>query len=125
MGLFLKTDHSLSLVSGMGFRQRRRLRDAGIETLEDLGSADLANLARRVPFPVPLLVDWMDEALAITFFSLDREKIKKSGQFGLKISALEWSLESPEASLSSEKVKVFAGLLHFSKPGLRTPRFSA
>jgi hypothetical protein len=53
----------LNLLDGVNIYHRARLLHEGIENLENLAHSDLVDLMLQTRFPLPTLVDWMDQSI--------------------------------------------------------------
>jgi hypothetical protein len=91
-----ENDIPLEAVHGIGVSQKRRLKEENIQTVQHLATADVCELINRTPFPASTVVDWIDQAIALSHFSFEgAARLRKAG---LMASAMELSLLAPEAN---------------------------
>jgi hypothetical protein len=107
---FPEPDGYLEQISGIGTRQRLRLDEAKIETVQQLATADFPDLTARTPFSPATLIDWIDQAIALNHFPVHATTLLRNA--GLKVSALELSLAAPEAGAPLDRAAAIAGILH-------------
>lgn len=53
----------LSLLDGISELHETRLRDAGIDNIQNLASANIRDLIVKTPFPASAIVEWIDQAV--------------------------------------------------------------
>lgn len=88
----------LQLVQGIDVWKEERLEEEGIESIQNLATADVLSLAVKTHYPLRTIVDWMDQAILIQRFP----NIFKALQLaGLPVSAIEfaWMSSHPDTSL--------------------------
>jgi hypothetical protein len=88
----------LQLVQGIDVWKVERLEEEGIESIQNLATADVLSLAVKTHYPLRTIVDWMDQAILIQRFPA---VFKALQQAGLPISAIEfaWMASHPDQSL--------------------------
>ncbi|HLM46907.1 MAG TPA: hypothetical protein VK458_23750, partial [Myxococcaceae bacterium] len=72
---------SLEYVDGVNDRISERLEELGISDIQHLASADPGELTLRTLYPLAQTIDWVDQALLITYL---RDKIGSARQLGLR-----------------------------------------
>lgn len=90
-----RDDFSLRMVRGINVWKEYRLEEEGIENAQNLATADVIELAVKTHYSLRTLIDWIDQAMAITRFGL---KIKDMEAAGLNVSAIELAWLAPEAT---------------------------
>jgi hypothetical protein len=55
----------LDLVQGIDIWKEQRMEEEGIESIQNLATADLLTLAVKTHYPLRTLVDWVDQAILI------------------------------------------------------------
>jgi len=85
----------LTRISGINFWIERRLREGGIENVQNLATSDVINLAVKTQYNVRTLLDWVDQAVL-----LDRldEKALHLQENCLISGAIDMAWASPENS---------------------------
>jgi hypothetical protein len=79
----------LQLVQGVDVWKEERLEEEGIESAQNLATADPLSLAIKTHYPLRTIIDWIDQAILIQRFPALFKKIQ---EIGLAISAIELSL---------------------------------
>jgi hypothetical protein len=70
----------LSEIEGLGIWHQGRLRQEGIENVQNLATADVPALVVGTPFPVNQIVDWVDQAILLAYASQEQfEALEKAG----------------------------------------------
>jgi hypothetical protein len=72
---------SLEYVDGVNDRITERLEELGISDIQHLASADPGELTLRTLYPLARAIDWVDQALLITYL---RDKIGVARQLGVR-----------------------------------------
>jgi|SRR5215472_5224173 len=90
-----RDDFSLRMVRGINVWKDYRLEEEGVENAQNLATADVIELAVKTHYSLRTLIDWVDQAMAISRFGL---KIKDMEAAGLNISAIELAWLAPEAT---------------------------
>ena len=72
----------LGLIDGIGQFHETRLRDSGIDNLQNLAAADIADLLKSTTFSAQQVIDWIDQA--VLYLYLDEESIKNFRQAGVR-----------------------------------------
>ena len=79
----------IQLVQGIDVWKEERLEEEGIESVQNLATADALSLAVKTHYPQRTIIDWIDQALLIQRFP---RLIKAIQDAGLAISAIEFCL---------------------------------
>jgi hypothetical protein len=90
-----RDDFSLRMVRGINVWKDYRLEEEGIENAQNLATADVIELAVKTHYSLRTLIDWVDQAMAISRFGL---KINDLEAAGLNVSAIELAWLAPEAT---------------------------
>jgi len=90
-----RDDFSLRMVRGINVWKDYRLEEEGVENVQNLATADVIELAVKTHYSLRTLIDWVDQAMAISRFGL---KIKDLEAAGLNVSAIELAWLAPEAT---------------------------
>ena len=70
----------LSEIEGLSIWHQGRLRQEGIENVQNLAAADVPALVVGTPFPVNQIVDWVDQAILLAYVSKEQfEALEKAG----------------------------------------------
>jgi hypothetical protein len=64
----------LSKVEGLSIFQQGRLRQDGIENVQNLATANIAALITNTPFTLSQLADWIDQAILLVYTSDDQSR---------------------------------------------------
>ena len=73
----------LSEIEGLSIWHQGRFRQEGIENVQNLATADVPALVIGTPFPVHQIVDWVDQAILLTYASQEQfETLEKAGLRG-------------------------------------------
>lgn len=109
----------LSLVDGLGEWQQGRLDQEGIVNVQNLATVNLIHLVMYTPFDVGQIVDWVDQAILITYAS--ERQLGALNNAGLRLAsdvlnAVEGDLESlaKATRLSQSELRMLAGSLSAS-----------
>jgi hypothetical protein len=65
----------LSEIEGLSIWHQGRLKQEGIENVQNLATADVPALVVGTPFPVNQIVDWVDQAILLTYASQEQFEI--------------------------------------------------
>jgi hypothetical protein len=65
----------LSEIEGLSIWHQGRLKQEGIENVQNLATADVPALVISTPFPVTQIVDWVDQAILLTYASQEQFEI--------------------------------------------------
>jgi hypothetical protein len=98
-------DLSLKLVQGLDMWKEYRLQEEGIESVENLATADVVELAVRTHYNLHTLVDWVDQAILIVRL---RERVDKLVQAAVAVSAIEFAWRAPENGGNREVLQAIA-----------------
>jgi hypothetical protein len=95
----------LSLVQGLSAEKALKLREIGIEDVQNLAVANVDKLRNNLPFNKAMLCDWIAQSILILYFVDDIEKLRKSG--------VRTILDLEECALISEddECQVCAGII--------------
>jgi hypothetical protein len=93
---------SLEYVDGINDQISERLEELGISDIQHLASADPGELTLRTLYPLARTIDWVDQALLITYL---RDKIGAARQLGLRgaIDMRETWLEARNSALEGQE----------------------
>lgn len=70
----------LSEIEGLSIWHQGRLKQEGIENVQNLATADVPALVVGTPFPVTQIVDWVDQAILLVYASQEQfEALEKAG----------------------------------------------
>ena len=69
----------LSLVQGLTAEKAMKLREIGIEDVQNLAVADINKMRQNLPFNKAILCDWVAQCILILHFPDEMEKLRKSG----------------------------------------------
>jgi hypothetical protein len=69
----------LSLVQGLSAEKALKLREIGIEDVQNLAVANVDKLRNNLPFNKAMLCDWIAQSILILYFVDDIEKLRESG----------------------------------------------
>jgi hypothetical protein len=101
----------LDLVQGIDIWKEQRLEEEGIESIQNLATADVLTLAVKTHYPLRTLIDWIDQAILINRLPGNLRKIRDAG---FPISAIEFGWMSPENSGNDALAQVVAGVTGFA-----------
>jgi len=83
----------LQMVQGIDIWKEQRLEEEGIESIQNLATADILTLVVKTHYPIRTLIDWIDQAIVIQRFSSSIDKLR---QAGLAVSAIDFAWLSPD-----------------------------
>ena len=69
----------LSMVQGLSAEKALKLREIGIEDVQNLAMANIDKMRENLPFNTALLCDWIGQCLLILYFVNDVEKLRFAG----------------------------------------------
>ncbi len=76
----LSKEMALSKVQGLSIWQQGRLKQEGIENVQNLAAADVPTLIISTPFTVNQIIDWVDQAILLVYASQEQfEALTKVG----------------------------------------------
>jgi hypothetical protein len=102
----------LSEVEGLGIWHQGRLKQEGIENVQNLATADVPALVVGTPFPVNQIVDWVDQAILLTYASQEQfEALEKAG--------LRCASDVLTAAGDNKRLTQLASATGLNKDGLR------
>jgi hypothetical protein len=84
----------IQLIQGVDIWKEERLEEEGIESVQNLATADVFGLAVKTHYPLRTIVDWIDQAILIQRFP---EKFRALQAAGFPVSAIEFAWMAPEA----------------------------
>jgi hypothetical protein len=84
----------LSQVQGLSAEKALKLREIGIEDVQNLAVANVDKLRNNLPFNRAMLCDWIAQSILILYFVDDIEKLRESG--------VRTILDLEECALTSE-----------------------
>lgn len=108
-----RTDIPLQTVRGINIWKEYRLEEEGIESVQNLATADLLELAVHTHFNIRTLIDWIDQSIMLSRFTEDQ--IKTMSSLSISISAIELAASSPEYRRTSDISNALADLLKIDK----------
>jgi hypothetical protein len=82
----------LQLVQGIDIWKEQRLEEEGIESVENLATADILNLVVKTHYPLRTLIDWIDQAILIQRLAAKLQVMRGAG---VPISAIDFAWMSP------------------------------
>lgn len=85
-------EYPLELIRGIDLWKSYRFEEEGIESVQNLATADLRALAIKTRYPIKTLADWMDQAILIHRLG---DKATKLWGHGIEGSAIELASRSP------------------------------
>jgi hypothetical protein len=103
----------LDLVQGIDIWKEQRLEEEGIESVENLATADVLTLAVKMHYPLRTLVDWIDQAILITRLPGKLNVIRSAG---LPVSAIEFAWMAPENTGGDQMAQLVAKTTGFEPP---------
>jgi hypothetical protein len=83
----------IQLVQGIDVWKEERLEEEGIESVQNLATADALILAVRTHYPLRTILDWIDQAILIQRYPTRLKQLQDSG---LALSAVELSRIKPD-----------------------------
>jgi hypothetical protein len=93
----------LELVQGIDIWRVQRLEEEGIESIENLATADVLTLAVKTHFPLRTLIDWIDQSICIERFPETFNGLRK---VGLAVSAIELAWLSPANAAATQPAAI-------------------
>lgn len=78
----------IQLIQGVDIWKEDRLIEEGIESVQNLATANVFTLAAKMHYPLRTIVDWIDQAILIQRFPNHIQKIQEAG---LPMSAIEFA----------------------------------
>jgi hypothetical protein len=96
----------IQLVQGIDVWKEERLEEEGIESVQNLATADALSLAVKTHFPLRTILDWIDQAILIQRYPT---RLKQWQDSGLAMSAVELCRIEPEKQ--GDLIKVIADKL--------------
>jgi len=108
-----RDDLALQMVKGINIWKEYRLEEEGIESVQNLATADLLELAVRTHYSIRTLIDWIDQSVVLSRFSIDQ--IKKLSDQTVSISAIDLAASSPQYRGSTDVSDELATTLGVSK----------
>lgn len=76
----------IQLIQGIDIWKEERLEEEGIESVQNLATADALSLAVKTHYPLRTILDWIDQAILIQRFP---SRLKQIQDAGLAVSAIE------------------------------------
>jgi hypothetical protein len=89
-------DLPLQMVRGIDIWKEYRLEEEGIENVQNLGTADVIELAVKTHYSLRTLIDWIDQSIMLSRLTSDQVKAL-TGQ-AMAISAIELAAAAPEGN---------------------------
>jgi hypothetical protein len=102
----------LSEIEGLSIWHQGRLRQEGIENVQNLATADVPALVVGAPFPVHQIVDWVDQAILLTYAS--QEQFEALEKVGLRCAS-----DVLTAAGDNKRLNQLANATGLNKDGLR------
>jgi hypothetical protein len=84
----------IQLIQGIDIWKEERLEEEGIESVQNLATADVFGLAVKTHYPLRTIVDWIDQAILIQRFP---ERFRALQAAGFPVSAIEFAWMAPQA----------------------------
>jgi hypothetical protein len=113
----------LSEIEGLSIWHQGRLRQEGIENVQNLATADVLALVIGTPFPVTQIVDWVDQAILLVYASREEQfedPEKSRAQFqALEKVGLRCATDVLTATGDDEHLNQLASATGLNKDGLR------
>ena len=103
-----EADIAIQAVQGIDIWKQARLEEEGIESVQNLATADVLMVAVKTNYPLRTIVDWMDQAILIQRFPT---KYKQLLAAGLPVSALDFTAEGAKDDQTAYR-QVIASALH-------------
>lgn len=106
-------ESKLSKIDGITYWHRGRLEDEGVETIQNLATAHLLTLVVKTPYDVSQVVDWVDQAILVTYTTPEQIKLLKNAGFHRASQILEAAQTKPEilakvTGLSDEAIELLS-----------------
>jgi hypothetical protein len=95
----------LKLVQGLDMWKEYRLQEEGIESVENLATADVIELAVKTHYTLHTLVDWIDQAILIVRL---RDRVDRLIHAAMAVSAIEFAWRAPENGGKPELLQAIA-----------------
>jgi hypothetical protein len=105
----------LQLVLGIDIWKEQRLQEEGIESVQNLATADVLTLAVKTHYPLRTLIDWIDQAIFIQRLNLKLTAIRNAS---LPISAVDFAWMSPANNQGSKELPNLVATLSGLDPGV-------
>ena len=102
----------LSEIEGLSIWHQGRLKQEGIENVQNLATADVPALVIGTPFPVHQIVDWVDQAILLTYAS--QEQFEALEKVGLRCAS-----DVLTAAGDNKRLNQLASATGLDKDGLR------
>jgi hypothetical protein len=102
----------LSEIEGLSIWHQGRLKQEGIENVQNLATGDVPALVVGTPFPVTQIVDWVDQAILLAYASQEQfEALEKAG--------LRCASDVLTAAGDNKRLNQLASATGLNKDGLR------
>jgi hypothetical protein len=98
-------DLPLQTVRGIDLWKEYRFEEEGIETVQNLATADVLQLAIRTHYNLRTLIDWIDQSVLLSHLG---DKVDTLVDSGLSCSAIDLAWQSPENTGNAEMAKLVA-----------------
>jgi hypothetical protein len=109
----LKTGMPLSKIDGLTVWHEARLEEEDVENVQNLATVDIADLLLNTKIPPNRIIDWVDQALLLTYAVADDDPILKAQRFGLRTSAaFVRACESSQPPKEDGSSPLMSGFLH-------------
>jgi len=96
----------LKAIEGVSYFHELRLKEVGIDNVQNLANFDFLLLTIKTPFPLRLLVDWVSQAKLIVEFRNETSSLQKAGIR----SALDYLDAFEDANISAERMSKVTGI---------------
>jgi hypothetical protein len=110
---FKRDDVPLQMVRGINIWKEYRLEEEGIESVQNLATANLLELAVRTHYNIRTLIDWIDQSIVLSRFT--DEQVDTMGKNAVNISAVDLAAASPDFMGNSQASDALANLLGIDK----------
>lgn len=106
----------IQLIQGIDIWKEERLEEEGIESVQNLATADALTLGVKTHYPLRTILDWIDQAILIQRFP---SKFKTMQDSGLAVSAIEFcrisliNNNAPLIKTVGDKLGLDSGILSY------------
>lgn len=73
------TELEIQLIQGIDVWKEERLEEEGLESVQNMATADIFGLLPKVHYPLRTIVDWMDQAIFLQRFPYAYKKMQEAG----------------------------------------------
>lgn len=90
-----RDDLPLQMVRGINLWKEYRLDEEGIESVQNLATANILELAARTHYNVRTLIDWIDQSIVLSLLTI--EQVATLNKQAFAISAIDLAASSPQS----------------------------